>query len=100
MLATVDVPHCYSSKGGTEGSKAEDEHGSLISGIGLIGFTYEHWDDGTAKVLDEEYHRVGSTKAFQGDNLRHTGPESGRSHGVADAENEHQGDGDGAAVHG
>ena len=41
----------------------------------------------------EEDHGVGGAKAFQWDDLRHTGPESGRSHRIANAEGDHKCDG-------
>lgn len=100
MLATVDVPQDEGCEGGSEGGEAEDEHRGLVGRIGLVGLTNEHRDDGTAEVLDEEDHRVGGAETFQRDDLRYTRPEGGRSQGVANAEDDHQGDGCRAAVHG
>jgi len=64
VLATVDVPHGDGCDGGTEGGEAEDEHRGLVGGICLVGLSYEHRDDGTAEVLDEEDHRVGGAEAL------------------------------------
>ena len=99
-MATVYIPHCQGGEGGTEGGEAEDEHGGLVGGISLIGLSYEHRDDGTAKVLDEEDHRIGGAEAFQWDDLGHAGPEGCGSQGVTHGEDDHQGDGYRAAVHG
>ena len=56
MLATVDVVHGDGDEGGAKGGEAEDKHRGLVSGIGFVGLSNEHRDDGTAEVLDEEYH--------------------------------------------
>ena len=61
MLTTVYIPHGHGCEGGTEGSEAEDEHRGLVGGIGFVGLSHEHRDDGTSEVLDEEDHRVGRT---------------------------------------
>ena len=100
MLATVDVPQDEGCEGGTEGGEAEDEHRGLVGGIGLVGLTNEHRDDGTAEVLDEEDHRVGGAETFQRDDLRYTGPEGCGGQGVSHGEDDHQGDRYRAAVHG
>ena len=74
-MAAVYIPHGQGCEGSTEGGEAEDEHGGLVGGIGLIGLTYEHRDDGTAEVLDEEDHRAGGAETFQRNDLGHAGPE-------------------------
>ena len=56
-LLTVDVKHGDGGDSGTKGGEAEDEHGSGVGGVGLVGFAYEHRDDGTSKVLDKKDHR-------------------------------------------
>ena len=55
----VYVEHGDGGEGGTKGGEAEDEHRSGVGGVGLVGLAYKHRDDGTSKVLDKEYHRVG-----------------------------------------
>ena len=98
-LATVDVEHGDGGDGGTEGGEAEDEHRGGVGGIGLVGAAHEHRDDGAAEVLDEEDHGVGGAETFQGDDLWHAGPEGGGGQRVANAERDHQGDGNGGGVH-
>ena len=56
MLMLVDKQYAYGSDGCTQSGEAEDEHGRGVGGIGLVGATYKHRYDGTAEVLDEEYH--------------------------------------------
>ena len=99
VFFAVNVPHGDSGEGGAEGSEAEDEHRSGVGRVGLVGLAYKHRDDGTSKVLDKEDHGVGSAEALQGDNLRYAGPEGGRGEGVANAEDDHQGDGDCSRMH-
>ena len=92
-LAAVDIKHGDGSKGGTEGGEAEDEHRGGVGRVGLVGAAYTHGDDGASEILDEKDHRVSRTQAFQGDDFRYAGPEGGRCQGVADAQDDHQGDG-------
>ncbi len=100
VLATVYIPHADGCEGGTEGGEAEDEHRGLVGRIGLVGLSYEHRNDGAAEVLDEEDHRISGAETFERDNLRNTGPESGRSQGVGDAEYDHQCNGCRTFMHG
>ena len=71
---TVDVKHGDGSEGSAKSRETEDEHRGLVAGIGLVGFSNEHRDDGTAEVLDEEDHRIGGAETFQRYNLGYTGP--------------------------
>ena len=64
MLMLVDKQYAYGSDGCTQSGEAEDEHGRGVGGIGLVGATYKHRYDGTAEVLDKEYHRVGCAQAL------------------------------------
>jgi len=86
----VDEEHGDGDEGGTEGGEAEDEHRSGIARVGFVGAANEHGDDSAAEVLDEEDHGIGRAEALQGDDLRHAGPEGGRSQRVADTEDDHQ----------
>ena len=56
MLMLVDKQYAYGCDGCTQSGETEDEHGRGVGGIGLVGATYKHRYDGTAEVLDEEYH--------------------------------------------
>ena len=75
VLTAVNVPHGEGCEGCAEGGEAEDEHGGFVGGVGLVGLTNKHRDDGTAEVLDEEDHRIGGAETFQRYDLGHAGPE-------------------------
>ena len=96
---TVDVKHGDGSEGSAKSREAEDEHRRCVCRVGFVGFTYKHRDDGPSEVLDKEDHRIGSAETFQGDDLWHAGPEGGGCQRVADAEDDHQGNGDGGRMH-
>ena len=64
MLMLVYKQNAYGCYGCTQSGEAEDEHGRGVGMIGLVGMTYKHRYDGTAEVLDKEYHRVGCAQAL------------------------------------
>ena len=57
----VGIPHCDGDDGCTKGREAEDEHRGGVTGVGLVGATYEHGDNGSTEILDEEDHRISCT---------------------------------------
>ena len=99
-FAAIDVEHGKGGEGGTKGGEAEDEHRRGVGRVCLVGTTYQHGDDGSAEILDEENHGVGCAQTFQGNDFGHTRPQGCWCQRIADAENHHQRDGYGAAVHG
>ena len=52
----VYVEHGDGGDSSAKGSETKDKHRGGVGGVSLIGLTYEHGDDSTSKVLDEENH--------------------------------------------